>query len=551
MRDEVMWISIWKKYNWLRPAFDTLIALSRWTELRPAKKKFKSFWAALKSRRGTFFRDQAVKLGGEDDGFLRIPPVNAPNMPSTSSGRITKSRKGKYSTPHQKNHRWESFATKVSKLHSLDPLRKVRRHDLDEEDLEATTSYFRTGLQKWGELNVSKAFSDFKRVVLPLSESLPQILHFEKDIFEALETSIAKQDKDALEPVLDLLTAFAHDIGTRFEKYYAKSLDLIIAIAARPQDADVIEWTFAALAFLFKYLSKLLVPDLRPTYDVMIPLLGKARHPPHIARFAAEALSFLIKKAAAPANRETALVAIVEHARNDLRSTVGDRQFQLYQDGLMTMFAEAIKGPGQTIHSTGPAIFTTLMKAIPETESDLTPTATWTDLVCGVLTSIIHHSNDKDLALVLEAIQDHVQAALAESKPSKTWRYVPLVRVLGTTAGVRRGSRVSNWPVLVQNLTAMLDAMAQNSPEATEDKLSLIWKHVVVNAAIVWHQAPIDALIPCIKDFMTALQREKLMRWYIPFCAYFSELDSQRFRSLFQTYFQRYVMEHHLSCLAC
>ncbi|KAI8301137.1 U3 small nucleolar RNA-associated protein 20 [Colletotrichum sp. SAR11_240] len=465
-------------------------------------------------------------------------------MPSTSSGRITKSRKGKYSTPHQKNHRWESFATKVSKLHSLDPLRKVRRHDLDEEDLEATTSYFRTGLQKWGELNVSKAFSDFKRVVLPLSESLPQILHFEKDIFEALETSIAKQDKDALEPVLDLLTAFAHDIGTRFEKYYAKSLDLIIAIAARPQDADVIEWTFAALAFLFKYLSKLLVPDLRPTYDVMIPLLGKARHPPHIARFAAEALSFLIKKAAAPANRETALVAIVEHARNDLRSTVGDRQFQLYQDGLMTMFAEAIKGPGQTIHSTGPAIFITLMKAIPETESDLTPTATWTDLVCGVLTSIIHHSNDKDLALVLEAIQDHVQAALAESKPSKTWRYVPLVRVLGTAAGVRRGSRVSNWPVLVQNLTAMLDAMAQNSPEATEDKLSLIWKHVVVNAAIVWHQAPIDALIPCIKDFMTALQREKLMRWYIPFCAYFSELDSQRFRSLFQTYFQRFIVSH-------
>ncbi|OHW96244.1 down-regulated in metastasis domain containing protein [Colletotrichum incanum] len=465
-------------------------------------------------------------------------------MPSTSSGRITKSHKGKYSTPHQKNHRWESFAAKISKLNALDPLRKVRRHDLDAEDLESTTSYFRNGLQRWGELNISKGFNDFKRQALPVSESLAQILHFEEKIFGLLEESLAKQEKEALEPLLELLTAFAHDIGTRFEKYYAKSLDLIIAIAGKPQDADVIEWTFAALAFLFKYLSRLIVPNLRPTYDIVAPLLGKARHPPHIARFAAEAMSFLIKKAAAPANRETALVAIVSHARDDLRSMVGERQFQLYQDGLMTMFSEAIKGPGQTIHSTGPAVLAALMKAIPETEADLTPTMTWTDLVCGVLTSITHHSNDKDLAPVLEAIQEQVQKALSESKPNKAWKFVPQVRVLGTAAGVRHGSRISNWTTLVENLTAMLDSMAQHSPEATEDKLGLVWKHVIVNAAIVWHQAPIDALIPSIKDFMTALQRERLMRWYIPFCAYFSNLDSTRFRSLFQTYFQRFIVSH-------
>ncbi|TDZ49826.1 U3 small nucleolar RNA-associated protein 20 [Colletotrichum trifolii] len=464
--------------------------------------------------------------------------------PATSSGRILKTRKGKNSTPHQKNYRWESFATKIAKLHSLDPLRKVRRHDLDAEDLEATTSYFRNGLQRWGELNISKGFVNLKREVLPLSESLPQILHFESKIFGYLEVAIAKQEKEALEPLLDLLTAFAHDIGTRFEKYYAKSLDLIIAIAAKRQDADTIEYTFAALAFLFKYLSRLVVPDLRPTYDVMTPLLGKARHPPHIARFAAEALSFLIKKAGAPANRETALIAIVQHVRNDLRETVGDRQFPLYQDGVMTMFAEAIKGPGQIIHSTGPAIFTALMQAIPKTEEDLTPTATWTDVVCGVLTSVIHHSNDRDLALVLEAIQEHIQTALSEPKPTKTWRYVPLIRILGTAAGVRSGSRISKWPALVESLTAMLDAMAQNSPAVTEDKSSILWKHVIVNAAIVWHQAPIDALIPSIHNFMTALQREQLMSWYIPFCAYFSDLDSQRFRSLFQSYFQKFIISH-------
>lgn len=462
-------------------------------------------------------------------------------MPSTSSGRIIKSRKGKNLTPHSKNHRWESFAAKIAKLNALDPLRKVRRHDLEAEDLESTTSYFRTGLQKWSELNIYKGFYDVKTKAWYMSETLAQILHHEEKIFDLLAEALAKQDKEMLEPLLELLTAFAHDIGTRFEKYYAKSLDLIVAIAAKPQDADVIEWTFAALAFLFKYLSRLIVPNLRPTYDVVAPLLGKARHPPHIARFSAEALSFLIKKAAAPGHRETALTAIVSHARDDLRSAVGERSFQLYQDGLMTMFAEAMKGPGQTIHSTGPALFVSLLKAIPETEADLTQTTTWTDLVCGVLTSIIHHSNDKDLADVLEAIQEQVKATLNDSKPSKTWKFVPLIRALGTAAGVRHGNRISNWPVLVENLTAMLVSTAHHAPEVTDDKLDLVWKHVIVNAAIVWHQAPVEALIPCIKDFMNALQRERLMRWYIPFCAYFSQLDSTRFRSLFQTYFQRYV----------
>ncbi|CRK20102.1 hypothetical protein BN1708_017773, partial [Verticillium longisporum] len=156
-------------------------------------------------------------------------------MPAVSSGRITKARKGKNLTPHQKNHRWESFSTKIGKLHSLDPLRKVRRHDLETEDLESTTSYFRTGIERWNELNIAKDFISFKRETLSLTETLASILHHEDRIFASLSHYISNQEKESLEPLLDLLTAFAHDLGTRFEKYYARSLDLIVAIAGKPQ----------------------------------------------------------------------------------------------------------------------------------------------------------------------------------------------------------------------------------------------------------------------------------------------------------------------------
>ncbi|OAA71452.1 Armadillo-type fold protein [Cordyceps fumosorosea ARSEF 2679] len=473
-------------------------------------------------------------------------------MPSKSSGRIAKVRKNKYSTPHQKNHRWQSFSDKIAQFNSLQPLRRVRRHDLDEEDLSAATSYFRTGIQKWNELNIGRCFVSFKQKVLPISETLPQILHFEARIMDLLEEHIAEQDKDGLEPLLDLLTAFAHDLGARFEKYYERSLALIIAVAGRPQPAEVLEWTFGALAFLFKYLAKLLVPDVRPTYQVMAVLLGKTRQPGHVARFAAEALSFLVRKAAAPSYRETALAGLVAHVREDLAAmaAAGDKQFTLYNDGIMTMFAEAVKHTDGTVHSTGAAVLTTLMDAIPD-EEKAAPGASqvWTDVVCGVLTSTIHHVRAEHFDEFAEAIYDAVERqGVAPKVPPPAWTAIPYIRVLGTLAGVRKGSRISNWNRLIGLLADLLAKMVP-CPAATDDELSRddsdgLWSRVLVSVAVTWHHAPVDALLLRLASLTRSLTREPLMRWFIPFCSLFCELDPRRFGSLLRGDFQKFIAAH-------
>ncbi|KOS16597.1 U3 small nucleolar RNA-associated protein 20 [Escovopsis weberi] len=483
-------------------------------------------------------------------------------MPSRSSGRIEKVRKNKYLTPHQKNHRWESFSAKIAKFNSLQPLRKVRRHDLETEDLSATTSYFQAGLSKWAELNISKPFSSFRTKVTPLCESLPQILHFEQRIMDLLVEYMSSQDKEALEPLLDLLTAFAHDLGVRFEKHYAKSLDLVLAIAGRPQPVEVIEWTFGALAFLFKYLSKLLAPDLRPTYAVMAPLLGKARHPQFIARFAAESMSFLVRKAAAPSLRETALVSFVRYIQEDIYSVREDRQFTLYRDGLMTMFAEAIKGADRSLHSCGAAIIATLIDAIPEAECSLAPETTWTDLVCGVLTSVVHHSTADTLAdfamVVLEKCEQKTQTQTQTQVPTTTtttttttppWLIVPYVRILSVLGGVRKGTRLKHWSQMTRQLVDMLGTCSQKAAEEEEEEKTaeedgLMWTQVLANIAITCHHAPMDSLIPQISRLVQSLTREPFMRWFIPFCSYFSELDPGRFGSLFRSDFQKFIATH-------
>ncbi|KAI0456476.1 armadillo-type protein [Xylaria acuta] len=464
-------------------------------------------------------------------------------MPATQSGRVFKSRKGKTAgTPHQKNHRWESFTKKISKLHSLDPLRRVRRHDLDAEDLEATTSYLRNGLERWAELNLSKGFTSFKRELHPLCDSLPQILHFEGRIMDLLEKYISAQDLESLEPLLDLLTAFAHDLGMRFEKHYPRALSLIIQLASRPQDAAVVEWTFACLAFLFKYLSKLLVPDLRPTYDLLAPLLGKARNPAHITKFAAEALSFLVKKAAAPANREKALAPFIQHVRDDFTASGDNRQLELYYHGLMTMFAEAVKGQGYGLHTSGPDIVTALVRSVPNDQCISLEPINWSEVVCGVLISLVHHTTSEIFLQIPKAIADAVTSD--ESRAEFPLRNILYIRCLGIISGVRKGTRIADWQLILAALLQCLEPISKKPSILETVESTAIWQQLLVNTAIVWQQVPMDMIIPYITEFTAVMTRGPLFGWFIPFCSYFSDLDSTRFRSLFLKPFQKFVVQH-------
>lgn len=489
-------------------------------------------------------------------------------MQAPSSSRVSRSQKHKkHSTPHQKNHRWESFSTKISKLNSLDPLRKVRRHDIEDEDLSATTSYLRDGVVKWSGLNISKSFTDFKREIMPLCETLPQILHFQDKIMDLLARYISAQDREALEPLLDLLTAFAHDLGIKFEQHFQRSLDLLVAIASTPQDVDVIEWNFGAFAWLFKYMSKFLVPDLTPTYDMIAGLMGKRKHPIHINRFAAEAMSFLIKKTAAPSRRQTALPRIVAHVRDDLqdlartlalksRDNEGEvadyemeaayksKQFEAYREGIMTMFAEAMKGPGTALHTTAIYLFDALLESVPSKELEAGNPTCWTDVCCGVLTNIIHHTTVDSFQVLSESIIEAASTRMKNEGQDNPYGLSLFIRLHGIMAGVRSGSKLKDWRPVVKNLTELLQMLSKDAENISKYAVSIVWDNVVANAAICWTKAPMNALLPSLEHFNKAMTREPLMRWYIPFCGYLAEVNGERFRSLFQKPFQKFIASH-------
>jgi U3 small nucleolar RNA-associated protein 20 len=392
---------------------------------------------------------------------------------------------------------------------------------------------------------MSDGFISFSHEIEPLSDSLPQILHFEDKIMDLLVSYLEKKERESIEPMLHLLTDFAHDLGTRFEKHYGRALKVVTSIAGTPQDVEVVEWSFTCLAFMFKYLSKLLVSDLRPTYDLMAPLLGRERQQPHIARFAAEAMSFLIKKAGAPAVREKALKSIVQHAKIDLINSKAGRQYTLYYHGIMTMFAEAMKGNGLTIHSSGVAIIECLFSQLNEGDVKDSDESVWADVICGVLTSMVHHTSSDTLkeliASILEISRTALESFQMESSSLNFFRVLLSVRAIGIITGVRKGSRVGNWPDILASLSRILQALSK-AVTATSDYRDdpRLWQWVMLSVSIALQYSPMDCLIPFVAPFLDALSKDPFAKWFLTFCSYFAKVDTERFHSTVLPYFQRY-----------
>ena len=251
------------------------------------------------------------------------------------------------SSKSSRRHNFSSFkerieATKIEPNLNL----LVRPYD------EVETSHFRSTLEHWAEVNLSGNFTEFFDQVNSYCQSLPQLLHHQKHIFDTLVRHIQIVYPFSLEPLLELLSQFIHDLGPDFMVYYPDALALITEtiLKIEPNESqnnrnssNVLEWCFNCLAFTFKYLSKSLVSDLTTTFDALLPLLVSIKKS-YLSRFSAEAMSYLIRKQPAEHLQKTIHHTFVSHG-HELRSNA------VYREALVVLYGEAMKGTEGALHS--------------------------------------------------------------------------------------------------------------------------------------------------------------------------------------------------------
>ena len=452
-------------------------------------------------------------------------------MKARKPSKIVKPKVGKKKlAPTTKNHRFQSFNQRIAKL-KIDPIRRRRNADVREELSEDTATYFGRSLDEWRDLNLSKTFTAFAREAAPLCDNLPVVLHNEEKIMDLLVKYIEQGDSLSLEPLLDLLSHFAHDLDLRFEKHFPRAVATITTLAASHSDPAVIEWSFTRLAWLFKYLSRVLTPDLRPLYDLMSPYLGKENQKPFIVRFASESMSFLIRKAAATYDSDpTPLDLIISHTLEDcVREAVSNT---LYMQGIMTMLTEAIKGVRRDIHFGGTGVLKSVLKYI--TNRPFGDIATLDDLLSGILICLIHHTDVETFYPVLAIVLNYAEECAAEQRLDMIGLAAHLIFVV---TAVRKGSRVAEWNRIPATLRLLVE-LGQEQPELNGSARQWILSAV----ATTFQTATIDTLLWTL-ELLVQIRSGQWKPYFLQFCDLFSRLGRERFQQFLLPEFQKFISQ--------
>ncbi|CAG2062186.1 unnamed protein product [Timema podura] len=164
--------------------------------------------------------------------------------------------------------KFQTFSERIGNI-NIDVFHRVG-HKYEEEDSEDQGTFFHQCLQKWSVLNLTESFDNFRRG-LPSAQTLPQLLNQKDEVFAALMKHIEMKNPLSLQPLLELVVAFARDLYHDFYPYYQRVLTLLISLLSA-KDADVLEWVFTALAYVFKFLWRCLVRNVNVVFDSLLPL---------------------------------------------------------------------------------------------------------------------------------------------------------------------------------------------------------------------------------------------------------------------------------------
>lgn len=420
------------------------------------------------------------------------------------------------STESSRRHAFKSFRERVDSI-KIEPSRRLEKRVHDEVE----SSHLLTTLEHWKELNLSKVFTELVDSIEELCQSLPQVLHYQLRIFEAIYNAIKQNDVHSLQPSLELLTQFIHDLGPDFLAYYIKTLHLLseVALAQNPNDfqnnrnsSNALDWIFNALAFAFKYLVRYLVEDLKPTFQELAPLL-KLKKQTYISRFCAESLSYLIRKLGSKSLNE-----IVEFSLESQVQDVIDNDN--YCESLKIMYSESMKNTTGTFHTKAKAILSSILNCIvfkndqrlslqqeqlqqlqqqqlQQQKEAVQPKLT--SLLSDILLDVLHHGEQEACAKFYEMVTLSLQELL-EKNPECTLSLLVSCQILSTLSFADSGRKVSDWSCVlttVDKIITKLNLIQLLPRELTESFVYLL--------VITFRNADSQALIKYQKRFFQVM----------------------------------------------
>ncbi|CEG75265.1 hypothetical protein RMATCC62417_10338 [Rhizopus microsporus] len=335
--------------------------------------------------------------------------------------------------------KYQSFKNRVDRL----KVDVVRRSRLVEDEPDDHGSFFYEALTSWKELNLTRNFKDFVKEITPFVKSLPSIVYHKDTIVDVLEKHLKVKESMALDGLLDLVTKLAKDLEGEFYPYYPRLLSAILPLVYN-RDVKLLESVFNCIAYLFKFLSRQILPELDVTFNLLSNMLGEDNQAkPYVRRFTAEAFAFLLRK-----TRGMELTKIVKHIINSLKREPSKE----YEEGLAMLFFESIKQIDNRLHSRGEAIFKELLNQVYKEEitvEDLPSSAAYSLLTKTTLL-ILHHTLRQHFTPIINIVINDIKDQLKHEKLNESTLATQL-SLLAMSVTVRKASRIEDFkPIIAQ-----------------------------------------------------------------------------------------------------
>ncbi|CCG22033.1 Utp20 protein [Candida orthopsilosis Co 90-125] len=399
----------------------------------------------------------------------------------------------KRTTESGRRHAFVSFRERVDSI-KIEPNKRLdkRVHD------EVESSHLLTTLEHWNELNLSGTFTELSSSIENYCQSLPQVLHHKQEIYDSIYQAIHKNDIHSLQPSLELLSQFIHDLGPDFLPFYEKTLQLLVDVVLMQSPNDIqnnrntsnaLNWIFTTLAFAFKYLVKTLTQDLQPTFSGLLPLLT-LHNRAYISRFCAEALSYLVRKSSADVLRKFIHYAIYEHME-EVASNYH------YLESLKVLFSESMKSTRGSFHTKSKTILTILMECIvSEIKEEYQPQVT--SLVSDILLDVLHHGEQDACQDFYKLVSGAVHDIIQTTQDDLT--LLMSSQLLSTLCFVDSGRKVTDWSCVLDVVDEILVAtknLQKSSLELNESLvylMTIIFRNVDIQTLMSRHKRYFDAM---------------------------------------------------------
>ncbi|KAL8239479.1 hypothetical protein R6Q59_016046 [Mikania micrantha] len=285
----------------------------------------------------------------------------------------------------------------VDVFRSLDPLKA--------EPSEGS-SFFCDCLVEWRELNTAEDFISFYEEMLPLVQTLPQIIIQKEIILSNLLSRLDMKGRLSLEPILRLIAALSRDLLEDFIPFLQKVADSMVSLlnSGADRESEIIEQIFTSWSCIMMYLRKYLTRDVVN----ILKVTKKLRFYPkdHIREFMAESISFLLRNA--PVDQ-------VNRGVRKVLSEIVIKPLETRKSGVSALLFYVMKGFSSKLHSRAEQVLKILLQSevIGSGDKDLKGSNPIIEVVTIVFQRLCEELQPSELKLLLQCEQQEIYESVS------------------------------------------------------------------------------------------------------------------------------------------